>query len=263
MPMSTEADEHKVSAAWQLGMLNGVIVDQHFAQRGRMGRLVCRAVADDPDLALVAGISPSTDGELLGPMIGRPDVDVMISDTLDTLSQAETEVAVDFTTPSVVMDNVRWAIDHGVHIVVGTTGIGSAQLDEIRRSLDDEGNESNVIVAPNFAIGAVLMQRFSAEAALYLPAVEIIELHHDGKVDAPSGTALTTAARMGGDIPIHSVRLPGIVANQEVILGARGQTLTLRHDTTSRDAFVPGILLAVRRIRELPPGLTSGLEAIL
>jgi 4-hydroxy-tetrahydrodipicolinate reductase len=252
---------------------------------GRMGRLVCRAVADDPDLVLVAGVSPSLDGEALGPMIGRPGVDVMISDTLDTVSQAETEVAVDFTTPSAVMDNVRWAIDHGVHIVVGTTGIGPAQLDEIRRSLEDEGNESHVIVAPNFAIGAVLMQRFAAEAAPYLPAVEIIELHHDGKVDAPSGTALSTAARVarvrgddwqgpdtenvpgvrGGQtegVRVHSVRLPGLVAHQEVIFGGPGQTLTIRHDSMDRESFMPGVLLAIKQVATRK-GLTVGLEPLL
>jgi 4-hydroxy-tetrahydrodipicolinate reductase len=252
---------------------------------GRMGRLVCRAVADDPDLVLVAGISPSLDGEALGPMIGRPDVDVTISDVIDTLLQAETEVAVDFTTPSAVMDNVRWAIDHGVHIVVGTTGIGPAQLDEIRRLLEDEGNDSHVIVAPNFAIGAVLMQRFAAEAAPYLPAAEIIELHHDRKVDAPSGTALSTAERVararreawqgpekenvpgvrGGDtggVRVHSVRLPGLVAHQEVIFGGPGQTLTIRHDSMDRESFMPGVLLAIKQVA-MRKGLTVGLEPLL
>jgi 4-hydroxy-tetrahydrodipicolinate reductase len=252
---------------------------------GRMGRLVCRAVADDPDLALVAAISPSLDGEPLGPMIGMPKVDVLISDVLDTLLQAETEVAVDFTTPSAVMDNVRWAIDHGVHIVVGTTGIGPAQLDEIRGLLEDEENDSHVIVAPNFAIGAVLMQRFAAEAAPYLPAAEIIELHHDGKVDAPSGTALSTAARLakargkgwqgpdkesvpgvrGGDaegVRVHSVRLPGLVAHQEVIFGGPGQTLTIRHDSMDRESFMPGVLLAIKQV-PTRRGLTVGLEPLL
>jgi 4-hydroxy-tetrahydrodipicolinate reductase len=252
---------------------------------GRMGRLVCRAVADDPDLALVAGISPSLDGEGLGPIIGRPDVAVMISETLDTLSQAETEVAVDFTTPSAVMDNVRWAIDHGVHIVVGTTGIGPAQLDEIRGLLEDEENDSHVIVAPNFAIGAVLMQRFAAEAAPYLPAAEIIELHHDGKVDAPSGTALSTAERLakargggwegpdretipgvrGGEaegVRVHSVRLPGLVAHQEIIFGGPGQTLTIRHDSMDRESFMPGVLLAIKQVATRR-GLTVGLEPLL
>jgi 4-hydroxy-tetrahydrodipicolinate reductase len=252
---------------------------------GRMGRMVCAAVADDPDLALVAGISPSGAGEPLGPLISRPGVDVTISDVTDTLLQAETEVAVDFTRPDVVMDNVRWAIDHGVHIVVGTSGMGPAELDEIRRLLEDEENDSHVIVAPNFAIGAVLMQRFAAEAARYLPAAEIIELHHDRKVDAPSGTALSTAERLakarregwqgpegenvdgvrGGDsdgVRIHSVRLPGLVAHQEIIFGGPGQTLTIRHDSMDRESFMPGVLLAIKEVATRK-GLTVGLEPLL
>jgi 4-hydroxy-tetrahydrodipicolinate reductase len=120
-----------------------------------------------------------------------------------------------------------------------------------------------VLYAPNFALGAVLMMRFAAEAAAVLPRAEIVELHHDGKLDAPSGTARATAERMGGDVPIHSIRLPGLVAHQEVILGGPGQTLTIRHDTISREAFVPGVLLAVERVRSLPPGLTVGLDAVL
>ena len=252
---------------------------------GRMGRLVCQAVADDPDLALVAGINPSFDGEHLGRMIGHPDVDVRVSSELDTLLQAETEVAVDFTTPAAVMDNVRWAIEHAMHIVVGTTGIDENDLEEIRRLLAGEGNESNVIVAPNFAIGAVLMQRFAEQAARIFPAAEIIELHHEGKLDAPSGTARATAERMakargaawegptgeaiggvrGGDVEgirVHSVRLPGLVAHQEVIFGGVGQTLTIRHDSSQRVSFMPGVLLAIKAVISRP-GLTVGLEPLL
>lgn len=252
---------------------------------GRMGRLVCQAVADDPDVVLVAGINPSFGGEHLGRMIGRPDVDVRISDGLDTLLQAEAEVAVDFTTPAAVMDDVRWAIDHAVHIVVGTSGLGAAELEEIERLLEDEGNESNVLVAPNFAIGAVLMQRFAAMAAPFFPAVEIIELHHEGKLDAPSGTSLATAERIaaargeewdgpggetvqgvrGGEahgVRIHSVRLPGLVAHQEVLFGGVGQTLTIRHDSSQRVSFMPGVLLAVKAVASRP-GLTVGLESLL
>ncbi|HEY1330420.1 MAG TPA: 4-hydroxy-tetrahydrodipicolinate reductase [Actinomycetota bacterium] len=252
---------------------------------GRMGRLVCRAVADDPDLVLVAAISPSLAGEPLGKFIGRGEVDVRISDELDTLLQAETEVAVDFTTPTAVMETVRWAIDHAVHLVVGTTGIGQAELLEIEELLDGEGNESNVIVAPNFAIGAVLMQRFAAVAAKFFPAAEIIELHHEGKLDAPSGTAMATARAMaaarleawqgpegetipgvrGGEsegIRIHSVRLPGLVAHQEVVLGGRGQTLTIRHDSMQRESFMPGVLLAIKAAPG-KSGLTVGLEPLM
>jgi 4-hydroxy-tetrahydrodipicolinate reductase len=252
---------------------------------GRMGRLVCQALADDPDLALVAGINPSFHGEHLGRMIGRPDVDVRISDDLETLLQAESEVAVDFTTPEAVMDNVRWAIEHAMHIVVGTTGIDPKELEEIERLLKNEGNESNVVVAPNFAVGAVLLQRFAAQAARFFPAAEIIELHHEAKADAPSGTALATAERMaaarrqkwsgppdesvagvrGGDVEgirVHSVRLPGLVAHQEVIFGGLGQTLTIRHDSSQRISFVPGVVMAVKAVITRP-GLTVGLEPLL
>jgi len=252
---------------------------------GRMGRLVCQAVAEDPELALVAGINPSFGGEHLGKMIGRPEVDVRISDGLETLLQAETEVAVDFTQPDAVMDNVRWAIEHAMHIVVGTTGLGPPELAEIERSIQSEGNESNVIVAPNFAIGAVLLQRFAAQAARFFPAAEIIELHHEGKLDAPSGTALATAERMakarqedwagpsgeevdgvrGGDVQgirIHSVRLPGLVAHQEVIFGGLGQTLIIRHDSSQRVSFMPGVVLAIKQVFNRP-GLTVGIEPLL
>jgi 4-hydroxy-tetrahydrodipicolinate reductase len=252
---------------------------------GRMGRLVCQAVAENPDLALVAGINPSFGGEHLGRMIGHPEVDVRISDELDTLLQAETEVAVDFTRPDVVMDNVRWAVEHAMHIVVGTTGIGPEQLAEISSLLEEEGNESNVIVAPNFAIGAVVLQRFAAMASRIFPAAEIIELHHEGKVDAPSGTAIATAQRMakargepwegptgesvdgvrGGDVAgirIHSVRLPGLVAHQEVVFGGVGQTLSLRHDSMQRVSFMPGVILAIKEVIRRP-GLTVGLEPLL
>jgi len=161
---------------------------------------------------------------------------------------------VDFTRPDAVAANVRAAVDAGIPSVVGTTGWEPAEF---------ASAPVVVFYAPNFAIGAVLMMRFAEQARPHMDAVEIVELHADTKRDAPSGTALATAARLGGDVPIHSIRLPGLVAHQEVILGARGQTLSLRHDTTSREAFVPGILLAVRRVGDLPPGLTTGLEAIL
>jgi 4-hydroxy-tetrahydrodipicolinate reductase len=252
---------------------------------GRMGRLVSKAVAEDAELALVAGINPSFHGERLGQMIGHPEIDVRISEELDTLLQAEAEVAVDFTQLDAVMDNIRWAIEHAMHIVVGTTGLGPAELAEVEGELADEGNESNVIVAPNFAIGAVLLQRFAAQAAKFFPAAEIIELHHEGKADAPSGTALATAERMaksrgeewlgptgesvpgvrGGEVGgfrIHSVRLPGLVAHQEVIFGGEGQTLTIRHDSPQRVSFMPGVLLAIKSVIGRP-GLTVGLEPLL
>jgi len=171
------------------------------------------------------------------------------------------DAAVDFTAPSAVFGNAAAALSAGVPCVIGTTGLGEDDLAE----LDRHAREQRIpcFVAPNFALGAVLMMRFAAEAARSFPNAEIVELHADTKLDAPSGTAKATVARMGGDVPIHSVRLPGLVAHQEVILGGPGEILTIRHDTTSREAFVPGVLLALDRLRGLAPGLTVGLEALL
>jgi len=168
------------------------------------------------------------------------------------------DVAVDFTQPDAVLANVAYCLAEGVPVVVGTSGFDAAALDRAAR---DAGVPC--FYAPNFAVGAVLMMRFAAEASRLLPRAEIVELHAETKVDAPSGTAKATAARMGGGVPIHSVRLPGLVAHQEVILGGPGETLTIRHDTTSRDAFVPGVLRAVQAVRQMPPGLTVGLESLL
>jgi 4-hydroxy-tetrahydrodipicolinate reductase len=168
------------------------------------------------------------------------------------------DAAVDFTQPDAVADNVAACVAAGLPCVIGTTGFD-------RDAVDRAAREAGVPVfhAPNFAIGAVLMMRFAAEAAKNMPKAEIVELHHDTKLDAPSGTAKATADMMGGDVPIHSVRLPGLVAHQEVILGGRGQTLSIRHDTSSRDAFVPGVLLALEQVRDLRPGLTVGLDELL
>ena len=168
------------------------------------------------------------------------------------------DVAIDFTRPDAVRENAAACLAAGVPFVVGTSGF---DLD----ALDSAAKEAGVpcFHAPNFALGAVLMMRFAEEAARSLPRAEIVELHADTKLDAPSGTAKATAARMGGDVPIHSIRLPGLVAHQEVILGGPGETLTIRHDTASREAFVPGVLRAMEAVRTLPPGLTVGLEALL
>ena len=168
------------------------------------------------------------------------------------------DAAIDFTLPDVVVGNVTSCLAAGVPVVIGTTGF---DLD----ALDTAAREAGVpcFHAPNFAQGAVLMMRFAEEAARVFPRAEIVELHSDAKRDAPSGTAKATAARMGTDPAIHSVRLPGLVAHQEVIFGGVGETLTIRHDTTSRDAFVPGVLLALERVRELQPGLTVGLDELL
>jgi 4-hydroxy-tetrahydrodipicolinate reductase len=252
---------------------------------GRMGQMVCRAVADDPDLKLVAAVDRSRVGESIGSVIGKPQIDVWIGDELHELLSAEAEVAVDFTHPDVVLGDVEWAVEHAVDMVVGTTGLADDALQRIADLLADEGSESNVIVAPNFALGAVLMQRFAAEASRFFPAVEVIELHHDAKADAPSGTSLATVRRIlaereagyrgpdaesvagargadVGGVRVHSVRLPGLVAHQEVILGAPGQTLTIRHDSMDRASFMPGVLLAIKAVGSRP-GLTVGLEPLL
>jgi 4-hydroxy-tetrahydrodipicolinate reductase len=244
---------------------------------GRVGAEVCRAVHADAGMELVAGISRSKAGEKASEALGLQGSDVVLAENLDSFLEAGVEVAVDFTSAEFAPEHVVWAIEHGVDIVVGTTGF----------EVDDAWRDASVgvFVAPNFAIGAALMQRFAAQAAKYLPAVEIVELHHDKKVDAPSGTAAATADAVaaarpegwtgpssesvpgvrGGEragIRIHSIRLPGLVAHQEVILGGQGQTLTIRHDSTDRTSFVPGVLMAIRWVPS-HPGLTVGLDALL
>jgi 4-hydroxy-tetrahydrodipicolinate reductase len=167
----------------------------------------------------------------------------------------DADVLVDFTTPATAVQNAREAVAAGVHVVIGTTGFEPAELEGV--------TGANVFVAPNFAIGAVLMMQFAAQAARHMAKAEIIELHHDRKVDAPSGTAARTAKLMGGGVPIHSVRLPGLVAHQEVILGDVGQTLTIRHDSIDRESFMPGVLLAIRRVSGLNRSPVVGLEHLL
>ena len=171
---------------------------------------------------------------------------------------AEADAAIDFTRPDAVEENVRACLAAGVPCVVGTSGFDLERMAALARE-----HWLPVFYAPNYAVGAVLMIRFAAEAAKLLPHAEIVELHHETKLDAPSGTAKATASVLPEGTPIHSVRLPGLVAHQEVIFGGPGQTLTIRHDTTSREAFVPGVLLALDRVRDLPPGLTVGLETLL
>jgi 4-hydroxy-tetrahydrodipicolinate reductase len=179
----------------------------------------------------------------------------------DDVPLAGHDAMVDFTQPDAVAANIRSAIEQGVPAVVGTTGLPADELEQIDAAAKERGVP--VFLAPNFAIGAVLMMRFAAEAARFMPRAEIVELHHDTKLDAPSGTAKATAALIGEGTPIHSVRLPGLVAHQEVLFGGPGQTLSIRHDTTSREAFVPGVLLALARLDKLSPGLTVGLDALL
>jgi 4-hydroxy-tetrahydrodipicolinate reductase len=171
------------------------------------------------------------------------------------------EAAIDFTRPGAVRANVEGSLAAGIPTIVGTTGLGAGDL----AAFDSLAREHGIacFIAPNFAVGAVLMMRFAAEAARHLPRAEIVELHDERKVDAPSGTARATAEAMAGDVAIHSVRLPGLVAHQEVLLGGPGQLLTIRHDVTSREAFVPGVLLALERLPAMKPGVTVGLEALL
>jgi 4-hydroxy-tetrahydrodipicolinate reductase len=206
---------------------------------GRMGQAVCAAVEGADDLELRGRADPA-----LG---------VALADVL-----GDAGVVVDFTQPDQALGNARACLDAGVHVVIGTTGF---DLDALREAA--AGASSNVFVAPNFAIGAVLMMRFAAEASKHMDGAEIIEYHHPAKLDKPSGTAARTAELMEGEVPVHSVRLPGIVADQDVILGGAAQTLTIRHVTTDRTSFMPGVLLAVRRVADLPESPVVGLERLL
>lgn len=236
--------------------------------RGKVGQAISAAIREASDLALVAELSRG--------------------DALDVLVQAGAEVVVDFTRPDSVMENLEFAIGHGIHVVVGTTGFDAARLDAVRSWLSRRP-QVGALIAPNFAIGALLAMKFAESAARYFDSVEIIELHHERKLDAPSGTALRTAeliararalagrgacpdrtvtgerAARGADVQgvrVHSVRLSGLLAHQEVLFGSEGESLTLRHDSFNRSSFVPGVLLAVRKIHERP-GLTLGLDPLL
>ncbi|HVX21630.1 MAG TPA: 4-hydroxy-tetrahydrodipicolinate reductase [Acidimicrobiales bacterium] len=252
---------------------------------GRMGQEVCRAVAGAADLQLVAAVDPASAGAAAGGGAG-----LAIAADLSALEAAGAEVVVDFSVADAARQALPWLADHGMHAVVGTTGLGEADMADLAVRFD--GTRANAVVAANFAIGAVLLMRFCELAAPYMDGVEVIELHHDQKRDAPSGTALHTAARIaaareaagagalppdptteavlpgarGGEGPggvrVHSVRLPGLVAHEEVVFGALGQSLSIRHDAYDRRSFMPGVLLAVRRVPERP-GLTVGLEPLL
>jgi 4-hydroxy-tetrahydrodipicolinate reductase len=234
---------------------------------GRMGQTVCAAVESADDMELVGRADPLLDMTLT-----------------QMLEQSAPEVVVDFTQPDTALENALQCVQAGAHVVIGTTGFDLDALSEGLLAIQKTAipparaggapnptptaQPANVLVAPNFAIGAVLMMRFAAEAARHMAKAEIIELHHDRKLDAPSGTAARTALLMaeasGGEPPpIHSVRLPGIVANQEVILGDEAQTLTIRHDTTGRESFMPGVLMAIRGVRTLTSSPTVGLEHLL
>ncbi len=240
---------------------------------GRMGRLVAEAVQAAEDLELVALYDPAHAGE------GVTSLHV----TSEPHRVADADVVVEFTRPDVVMGNLAEWRRLGVHAVVGTSGFDAARISELRDLWPD--GPPNCLVAPNFSIGAVLLMHFAAQAAAHFDAAEVVELHHDGKADAPSGTAIATAERIAAaarprprpagqelvagargagvaGVHVHAVRLPGLVAHQEVILGAEGQTLTLRHDSTDRRSFLPGVLLAIRNVADMP-GVTIGLESLL
>jgi 4-hydroxy-tetrahydrodipicolinate reductase len=242
-----------------------------------MGSTVCAAVADDPDLELVAAVDPRAAGETVG--------GVTVTTQSEVVLEAGASVAVDFTVLDAARQNARWCAANAVHCVIGTSGY-AYDRDEVEL-MQASFTRSNCLVAPNFAIGAVLMMRFAALAAPYFDSAEIVELHHDTKVDAPSGTATATAAMMaaassdwspdptkqetlagargavgGSGIHIHSVRLRGLVAHQEVLLGTTGQMLTIRHDSYDRSSFMPGVLLACKRVAS-HPGVTIGLEGYL
>lgn len=251
---------------------------------GRMGSTACRAIVDAEDLTLVAAIDPHHAGIDLH-QLGISDTGLQIAAKSEALAAAGVEVAVDFTSVDAARENLRFAAEQGIHIVVGTTGFTSLDFEELGALFT--GARSNAIIVPNFSIGAVLMMRFSEMAAPYFETAEIVELHHDLKRDAPSGTAMRTAEKMAeassnwgtdptettilegarggegpGGIRIHSVRLQGLVAHQEVLLGGPGQSLKIRHDSYDRASFMPGVLLAVREVGRRP-GLTVGIEPLL
>jgi 4-hydroxy-tetrahydrodipicolinate reductase len=258
---------------------------------GRMGREVVKAVYNDSETELVAAVGNTSAGRDAGEAAGLGPIGLTIGTDLEAaIRESGAEVAVDFSVPAVVKENIRVLLAAGVAPVVGTTGLNEGDL----QLLDQMAREARVplLIAPNFAIGAILMMRFAAEASKYFDSAEIIEYHHDKKLDAPSGTAFKTAhlmreekgedfIRVGGDteehgsaapgarggqlggISIHSVRLAGYLAHQEVIFGMAGQTLNIRHDTITRECYMPGVLRAVKVVRDLPPGLTFGLEKIL
>ena len=200
-------------------------------------------------------------GRVLGPALEAAGHEVTGIGRGEGRKVAGHEAAIDFTTPESVFDNVATSLEHGVPSIVGTTGLSHEDLGRLEALAHD--HSLPCFVAPNFALGAVLMMRFSAQAARHLPRAEIVELHHDSKLDAPSGTAKATAELLAGDTPIHSVRLPGLIAHQEVLFGGEGQLLTIRHDTFSREAFAPGVLLALERLPGLAAGVTVGLGRLL
>jgi 4-hydroxy-tetrahydrodipicolinate reductase len=253
---------------------------------GRMGQVVCNAVLDAPDLELAAVVARSTGvGRPLRDLVPDAPEELLVGESLSDLIAAEAEVVVDFSRPEATAAAVEGLLPEGVHLVSGTTGLPAELMDDLA-ALAGKTDHGNVVWAPNFALGAVLAMHFAAVAGRFYPAAEVIELHHKGKADAPSGTALRTARAIaavreqpaqpsaggesvagarGGEVDgvrVHSVRLPGLVAHQEVIFGGQGEVLTLRHDSLDRSSFMPGVLLAVQAVATRP-GLTVGLEPLL
>jgi 4-hydroxy-tetrahydrodipicolinate reductase len=251
-----------------------------------MGSTVCQAVVGDPDLELVAAVDPSHSGLDVRQVTGAPMDHLQIAPDPSAFRDTLADVAVDFTEAAAAMDNMRWCAEHNVHAVVGTSGLSEGDLAEVRTLF--EASRANCIIAPNFAIGAVLLVRMAEIASPYFETAEIVELHHDNKIDAPSGTAMHTAERMaaaskdwapnpttkevldgarGGEGPagirIHAVRMRGMVAHEEVLLGTMGQTLSIRHDSYDRTSFMPGVLLAVKAVADRPDSLTVGLDSLL
>jgi 4-hydroxy-tetrahydrodipicolinate reductase len=249
---------------------------------GRMGREVCRTVAREEGLDLVCALDPIQAGHPLQHFVPELELPLEIAGDREAMLEAEAAVMVDFTIAAAARENIPFALSHGIHVVAGTTGFSGSDLDAWRVLAEEHG--THCLLAPNFAIGAILMMKFASIAVRYLPDCEIIELHHNMKLDAPSGTAKLTAGRIAEarkhrdgvssqdaglaaesrgmlveGVPVHSVRLPGLVAHQEVIFGGQGQTLTIRHDSIDRTSFMPGVVFALRRISE-HPGLTIGLE---
>ncbi|MCX5749831.1 MAG: 4-hydroxy-tetrahydrodipicolinate reductase [Candidatus Saganbacteria bacterium] len=232
---------------------------------GKMGREIVKAVMNEPDLKLVGAVDIVNVGSDIGEIAGIGKINITVgSDLAKAIKDTGTAVVIDFTLPKTALMNSKTILENKAHAVIGTTGLSESDIKEIGSIC--KKNSVNALIAPNFAIGAVLMMKFSVEASKFLPKAEIIELHHDLKIDAPSGTALKTSEMMkktsGRSVPIHSVRLPGLVAHQEVIFGGLGQTLTIRHDTVSRESFMPGVMLAVKKVAGLD-GLVCGLENIL
>lgn len=253
--------------------------------KGKMGIEVCRTVLAEENLQLVAAFDLQVSGEDLGSIIGEEDLNVAVEElTADNLSAKKPHVMVDFTTPMSAVENVETALKCGVRPVVGTTGFSEEDISGLSKLAEKQG--LSAVIAPNFALGAVLMMKFSAMAAKYFSQAEIVETHHDKKIDAPSGTAIKTAELIdqnrngtpperedllklsgarGGvqkDVHIHSLRLQGPIARQEVIFGGAGQTLTIKHDSYNRSSFMPGVVLAINRVMEIN-GLVLGLENLL